>query len=171
MRQVTILALRAVLVALFVGSVLVQMGAAVGAANDDDFQSDFGNLGVPILVVIILGIVTIQVVLVCTWKLATMVRHGTVFSHAAFRYIDIVIGAIAAAAVLMLTLASLLASVNTNLPEEDQVPPGMVLLAGGVALAIFGVALVVLVMRMLLVQAVARDAEANRMQNELDEVI
>ena len=37
---------------------------------------------------------------VCVWRLLTMVRRGTVFSHAAFRYVDIVIGAIAAASVL-----------------------------------------------------------------------
>ena len=34
-----------------------------------------------------------------------------------------------------------------------------------------GIALIVLVMRMLLAQAVARDAEANHLQAELDEVI
>ncbi len=42
---------------------------------------------------------------------------------------------------------------------------------GGVGLAILGVALIVLLMRMLLAQAVARDVEAARMQAELDEVI
>jgi len=42
---------------------------------------------------------------------------------------------------------------------------------GGVGVAILGVTLIVLVLRMLLVQAVARDAEAAQMQAELDEVI
>jgi hypothetical protein len=42
---------------------------------------------------------------------------------------------------------------------------------GGIGLAIPGVALVVFVLRMLLVQAVARDVEASRMQAELNEVI
>jgi hypothetical protein len=44
-------------------------------------------------------------------------------------------------------------------------------LLGGVGLAVFGVALIVLVLRMLLAQAVARDGEATRMQAELAEVI
>ncbi|MBT2535360.1 DUF2975 domain-containing protein [Arthrobacter sp. ISL-69] len=35
--------------------------------------------------------------LVCVWRLLTMVRRGTVFSHAAFRYVDVVTGAVAAA--------------------------------------------------------------------------
>jgi len=34
----------------------------------------------------ILGLVTVQVALVCVWRLVTMVRRGTVFSHAAFHY-------------------------------------------------------------------------------------
>jgi Flp pilus assembly protein CpaB len=40
-----------------------------------------------------------------------------------------------------------------------------------VAVLVAGIALIVLVQRMLLVQAVARDAEANHPQSELDEVI
>ena len=47
----------------------------------------------------------------------------------------------------------------------------MVGLICGVSLVVAGVALVVLVLRMLLAQAVARDAEAQVLQAELDEVI
>lgn len=47
----------------------------------------------------ILGIGTAQVALVCVWRLVTAVRRGTVSSHAAFRYVDVVIGAIVGAAV------------------------------------------------------------------------
>jgi hypothetical protein len=46
-----------------------------------------------------------------------------------------------------------------------------VLLIGGAGLLVAGVALIVLVLRMLLAQAVARDAEASHLQAELDEVI
>ena len=92
------------------------------------------------------------VVLVCVWRLVTMVRRGTVFSHAAFRYVDVVIGAIAAAAVLVFALAVVLA-------PGEAVAPGVVLLVCGVALGVLGVALIVFVQRMLLAQA------------ELDEVI
>jgi hypothetical protein len=49
--------------------------------------------------------------------------------------------------------------------------PGVTLIMGGIGVAILGVALIVLVLRMLLAQAVARDVEAMRMQAELDEVI
>jgi hypothetical protein len=47
----------------------------------------------------------------------------------------------------------------------------MVLLIGGAGVLVAGIALIVLVLRMLLAQAVARDAEAHHLQAELDEVI
>jgi len=49
--------------------------------------------------------------------------------------------------------------------------PGVTVIMGGIGLAILGVALIVLVLRMLLAQAVARDVEATQMQAELAEVI
>jgi hypothetical protein len=46
-----------------------------------------------------------------------------------------------------------------------------VLLIGGLAVLVAGVALIVAVLRMLLAQAVDRDAEAQHLRAELDEVI
>ena len=42
---------------------------------------------------------------------------------------------------------------------------------GGIGVAILGVALIVVVLRMLLAQAVARDVEAMQLKAELNEVI
>jgi hypothetical protein len=166
MGKLTVLALRAVLVALLAGSVFVQtvMVFLLGRDLAEELDADLAYLRVPILVITVLGIVTIQIVLVCVWRLVTMVRRGTVFSHAAFRYVDIITGAVVAAAVLMFALGVLLA-------PGEAVPPGMVLLIGGAGLAILGVALVVIVLRTLLAQAVARDVEAAQLQAELEEVI
>ncbi|TMR95244.1 DUF2975 domain-containing protein [Nonomuraea basaltis] len=165
MGKLTVLTLRAMLVALLAGSVFVQTAMVPLLAIDlEALNADLAHLRTPFLVITVLGVVTVQVVLVCVWRLATMVRRGTVFSHAAFRYVDVVIGAIVAAAFLMFALGVILA-------PGDPVPPGMVLLIGGAGVAILGVALIVLVLRMLLAQAVARDVEAAQMQAELDEVI
>jgi hypothetical protein len=49
--------------------------------------------------------------------------------------------------------------------------PGLVGLVCGASLVIAGVALIVLVLRMLLVQAVARETEAQHLRSELNEVI
>ncbi|RJL24248.1 DUF2975 domain-containing protein [Bailinhaonella thermotolerans] len=165
MGKVTVLALRVVLAALLGGSVFVQaVMVPLLAADLEDLAGEYAYLRVPLIVIFLLGIVTGQVVLVCVWRLVTMVRRGTVFSHAAFRYVNVVIGAFVAAALVVFALAVLLA-------PGEAVAPGIVLLICGVSLAVLAVALVVLVLRMLLAQAVATDAEAARMRAELDEVI
>ena len=165
MGKLTVLALRAVLVALFGGSVFVQTVMVALLANDlRDLDPEYAYLRTPILVITVLGILMAQVVLVCVWQLVTMVRRGTVFSHAAFQYVHVMIGVIVAAALVVFALGFVLA-------PGEAVAPGVVLLIGGTGVAILGVALVVVVLRMLLAQAVARDVEATQLQAELEEVI
>ena len=166
MGNLTTLALRIVIAMVLAGSLFVQAVMVPLLATDlnEDFGSDVADVGVALIVITVLGIVTIQVTAICVWRLVTMVRRGTVFSHAAFRYVDVVIGAVATASLLTFGLGVVLA------PGET-VAPGVVLLIGGLAVIIAGIALIVLVMRMLLAQAVARDAEAHHLQAELDEVI
>ncbi|MFE2054011.1 DUF2975 domain-containing protein [Streptomyces sp. NPDC056465] len=161
MGKLAVGALRAVLVVVLTGTVFVQASMVWALATDPEQ----GSLPLtPLRLVTILGMVSVQVALVCVWRLVTMVRRGTVFSHAAFRYVDTVIGAIVAASLVWFTVTAL----NAPGQRED---PGVTVIMGGVGLAILGVALLVLVMRTLLVQAVARDVEASRMRAELDEVI
>jgi Protein of unknown function (DUF2975) len=165
MGKLTVHALRAVLVALLAGTVFVETVMVPLLALDlGHLDADYQYLRTPFLVITVLGVVTVQVVLVCVWRLVTMVRRGTVFSHAAFRYVHVAIGAVVAAAGLMFALAVVLA-------PGEAVAPGIVLLICGASLAILGVALLVLVLRTLLAEAVARDVEAARMRTELAEVI
>jgi len=161
----TVLALRIVLAMVLAGSLFVQVVMAPLLAIDlNELDPDYAYLRTPLVVIPVLGGVTIQVTLVCVWRLLTMVRRGTVFSHAAFRYVDVVIAAIATASLLTFALGVILA-------PGEAVPPGMVLLIGGAAVLVAGTALIVLVLRLLLAQAVVRDAEAHHLQAELDEVI
>ena len=157
-----VLALRIVLAIALVGSLFVQVVMVPLLAID--LEEAPAPVRVPVVVIMLLGIVTIQVTMVCVWRLLTMVRRGTVFSHAAFRYVDVVIGAAAVASLLTFWLGFTLA-------PGEAVAPGIVLLIGGAAVLIGGVALIVLVLRMLLAQAVALDAEAHHLKAELDEVI
>ena len=162
MGSLTVLALRIVLAIALAGSVFVQ--AVMLPLLWIDLDEAPASVRVPLVVIVFLGIVTMQVSAVCVWRLLTMVRRGTVFSPAAFRYVDIVFGALAAASLLTFAMAVTLA------PGED-VAPGVVGLICGLSVVVAGVALVVLVLRMLLAQAVARDAEADHLQAELNEVI
>jgi hypothetical protein len=161
MGKLTVGALRAVLVVVLAGTVFVQALMVWALATDPED----GSLPLtPLRVITILGMVSVQVALVCVWRLVTMVRRGTVFSDAAFRYVDVVIGAIVAAALVWFAVTVL------NAPGQ-RADPGVTVIMGGIGVAILGVALLVLVLRMLLAQAVARDVEAAQMQAELDEVI
>ncbi|MET8582255.1 DUF2975 domain-containing protein [Streptomyces collinus] len=163
MGKLTVGALRAVLVVMLAGTGFVQAGMVWALVSGNDPED--GSLPLtPLRVITILGMVSVQVVVVCVGRLVSMVRRGTVFSHAAFRYVDIVIGAIVAAALVWFAVTA----VNAPGQRDD---PGVTLIMGGVGVAILGVALIVLVLRMLLAQAVARDVEATRMEAELDEVI
>ena len=161
MGKLTVRALRAVLVVVFAGTLFIQVSmvwALIAKPVDGPLPLTAFR------VIAFVGMVTVQVALVCVWRLVAMVRRGTVFSHAAFRYVDGVIGTIVMAALLWFTVTA----VNAPGQRDD---PGVTLIMGGIGLAILGVALIVLVLRMLLAQAVARDVEATQMQAELDEVI
>ena len=163
MGKLTVGALRVVLVMMLAGTVFVQAGMVWALVTGSDPED--GSLPLtPLRVITILGMVSVQVAVVCVWRLVSMVRRGTVFSHGAFRYVDIVIGAIVAAALMWFAVTA----VNAPGQRDD---PGVTVIMGGIGVGILGVALIVLVLRMLLAQAVARDVEAAQMQAELDEVI
>ncbi|MGW6207806.1 DUF2975 domain-containing protein [Streptomyces sp. NPDC055089] len=163
MGKLTVGALRVVLVVVLAGTVFVQAGMVwvlVGGNDPEDGSLPLTSLRV----CTILGMVAVQVALVCVWRLVTMVRRGTVFSRTAFRYVDVMIGAIVAAALVWFTVTG----VNAPGQRDD---PGVTVIMAGVGVAILGVALIVHVLRLLLAQALARDVEASQMQAELDEVI
>ncbi len=163
-----IAALRVVIAIALAGSVVTQVGMV--ALLWLDTETDPTGFGISLVVIGVLIVVTLQVTAVCIWRLLTMVRRGTVFSHAAFRYVDAMIGSVGAAAVLVLAVAVVARFANHATPG-DEVAPGLVGLISGLALVIAGVALLVYVMRTLLAQAVALDSEAKQLQAELDEVI
>ena len=163
MGKLTVYALRAVLVLVLAGTVLLQALMAWTLASGNDPED--GTLPLTALrVITILGMISVQVIGVCVWRLVTMARRETVFSPAAFRYVDIVIGAIVAAALVWFAVTA----VNAPGQRDD---PGVTIIMGGIGVAILGVALIVLVLRALLAQAVARDGEATQLQAELNQVI
>jgi len=163
MGKLTVHALRAVLVVVLAGTVLIQASMVWVLVSGSDPED--GSIPLTALrVITILGLVSIQVAVLCVWRLVSMVRRGTVFSHAAFRYVDVMIGAIVAAALVWFAVTA----VNAPGQRDD---PGVTVIMAGIGVGILGVALVVLVLRMLLAQAVARDVEAAQLKADLDEVI
>lgn len=163
MGKLLTLALRAVLALALAGSLFVQLRTVPLLSKDLEEAGTDAGVRISALLIVVLGIAAVQVTLVCVWRLLTMVRRGTVFSHAAFRYVDVIFWAIAAASVLVFGIAVLLA--------PGDAAPGIVLLICGASLLIAGMALIMLVLRALLAQAADRDAEASQLRAELGGVI
>ena len=161
MGKLTILALRVVIALALVGSLVVQ--TFIVPAIWRDLEGVELWLRIVFVTIIILGVVTMQIFAVCVWQLLTKVRRGSVFSESSFRYVDVIIWAIVAAAVLAFTMAVLLA--------PGGIAPGIVGLICGASLVLGGMALLVVVMKQLLRQAIDREHEAEALRSELSEVV
>ena len=114
MGKLTLLALRIVLAMVLTGSLFVQV--VMVPLFWQDLDEAPAGVRIPVVAIVVLGIVSVQVTAVCVWKLLTMVRRGTVFSDAAFRFVDLIFLAVAFASALAFTLGVVLA------PGEDVAP-------------------------------------------------
>lgn len=168
MGRSAVLALRLVIATALAWSVVVQVAAVALLPFDDDTTT---GTGITLAVICVLGVACMQVIGVCIWQLLTMVRRWSVFSGRAFPYVDGVIGAISAEALVVLAVAVVAWLDNHRTPPGGDDAPGLVVLILLLALVVAGVALVVYVLRILLAQAVALDSEAKHLKSELDEVI
>ena len=139
--------LRVLLVLLFGALVAAQILAVPGTlARMVDQSPELADLRWPMLVVAVLGMLCVQVVIVCTWKLLTMVEDDRIFSEASLVWVDAIVWAVFAAWVLLLGMFIYL---GVNLGFDPGFPGLlMVMVLAGAALG-----LLVLVMRALLRQA------------------
>lgn len=147
MRDLTITALRVLIVVLLLGLVLVQAWILPVLAHDSaQMYPEVAYLQIPFLVLSILAVACAQVVLWCIWKLLSMVRGDSIFSDRAFRYVDVVVwAAVAGGVVLLIVLVWLGAAAGG--------PPGVTLALGCGILCCLALALLMLVMRGLLRKA------------------
>lgn len=110
----------------------------------------------PATIVAVFLVLCVQVVVVATWRLLSMVQEDRIFSDAAFKWVDAIIAAIGAAW-LVLVVIFLLVGFNAD-------DPGPVMLLLLVLVGVTVVGLLMLVMRALLRQATA-------LRTDLDGVI
>lgn len=158
MGRITIAVLRVLIAVSLVGSVAVQALIVPMLWLDLGAEELWGRIAV--VGMIVLGVGTMQVFGVCVWMLLTRVRRGSIFSVSSFRFVNVIIGAILVAAAVAFAFAALLA--------PGDAAPGIVALIGGVGLVLCGMALLVVVMKALLRQAIDRDLEARSLRSELD---
>jgi hypothetical protein len=101
----------------------------------------------PATAVSVFWVLCIQVVIVCTWKLLTLVKNDRIFSDAAFGWVNAIVWAISAGWVV-LVVAFLFIGVNAS-------DPGLPLLLFVMVVGVTVLGLLMIVMRRLLRQATA----------------
>ena len=155
--------LRALLVLMFAATLLGQLLSWPGEIADTAREgSPLAPLRWPLTVMAVLGLVCVQVVIVATWKLLTMVQVDRIFSASAFAWVDTILYAICAAWTLLFLGATAIVTVIYFTPSLRD--PGVPIMLGGIVLAAGVVVLLMLVMRVLLRRAAA-------LRSDLDEVI
>ncbi|WP_086829689.1 DUF2975 domain-containing protein [Allokutzneria sp. NRRL B-24872] len=119
-------------------------------------QPERAHLQWPLTAIAVFGLLCVEVVVVATWKLLTLVRKDRIFTKASMVWVDAIVWAIAAAWVVLLGIF-LWVGFNADDPGAP-----MMLFAMVVGLAVVG--LVMVVMRALLQQATA-------LRTDMEEVI
>ncbi|MGW8483266.1 DUF2975 domain-containing protein [Microbacterium sp. NPDC055903] len=152
------LALKALIAVMIALLVVAQIAMVPGvAAVTADNNPDLAFLRVPGIIGAVLFLVLVQIVLVCIWRLLSLVREDEIFSPRAFRYVDIIMGTLIAAAVLIAGALIVIYSARA-------VNPGILLL--GILGIVVGAALALLV-------AVLRGLlrKALQLEQDLSEVV
>ena len=158
MRNVVIVAAKALIVVLFAAIVFEQV--AYVPANARSFAQaapEFAALELPGILLVDALLLCGQVVLVCVWALLSLAAEDRIFDNAAFRWVDIIIGSIAVAGLLIVAGLVVLDAASAGGPFTALV--GLISL-----ICAAGLALVVVVMRGLLRQA-------TQLRQDLSEVV
>jgi hypothetical protein len=138
--------LRVLLVVLFAVLVLLQVVSLPGQfAHMAEQSPELAYLRWPLTALSVFWVACVQVVVVATWQLLTLVRQDRIFSEQSSPWVDVIVAAIVAAWVV-LGFASLWVAFNA----ED---PGFPILVFLVDVSVTVLLLLMLVMRQLLKQA------------------
>ena len=139
-------ALRLFLVVLFGILVLFQVMSLPGQfAHMAKESPEDAYLRWPLTAITVFWVLCIQVVVVATWKLLTLVQHDRIFSDAAMGWVNAIVGAIGAAWVVLVGLF-----LYVGFKADD---PGLPLLMFLMVVGVAVVGLLMVVMRALLRQA------------------
>ncbi|QAY60483.1 DUF2975 domain-containing protein [Microbacterium protaetiae] len=158
MRDVAVILTKALIVVLFAALLVCQIVLLPVLAGDVAHDApEFAGLQVPGVVLTVLLLVCVEVMLVCVWRLLSMVAEDSIFRPAAFRWVDAIIIAVLVAVVLVVAGMILIDRAGAGTP---------VALIGGILAIIvgLGIALVVVVLRELLRQAV-------QLEQDMSEVV
>lgn len=138
--------LRIFLAVLFGVLVLLQVMSLPGQfAHMAQESPDMAHLRWPLTAITVFWVVCAQVVVVCTWKLLTLVNRDRIFTQSSLKWVDAIVWAIAAAWAVLL---GVFLAVGFNADD-----PGLPLLMLLVLTSVTVLGLLMVVMRALLRQA------------------
>lgn len=158
-----ILPLRILLILAFAFS-LVMLFVSIPGSFADDLSRAPGSAHLlwPILIAVELVVLGFLLIIVCTWRLLTMVRVDRIFSEDSMRWVDIIVWTFVVAWLALCVLAAYLVAVISFTPELRD--PGVPVLLFGMVVIGGVLVMVVAVLRVLLRRATA-------LQRDLEEVI
>jgi Protein of unknown function (DUF2975) len=158
--ELQVLVLRIFLATLFAFLIVMQVFSLPGDIVHDVQQApEAAHLLWPILAVQELEILCFQVVIVCTWKLLTMVQKDRIFSEASLSWVNGIVWSFVAGWLILLSLAVYLTAFIYFTPE---------LRDPGIPIVLFGMVLIgaVLVLLMVIMRALLRQATTLRTDME-----
>jgi hypothetical protein len=158
MHRTTIVVLQVLIVGLLALLLFCQIVVLPQTANSmATLYPEFAQLRVPGIVIGVVFALCAQVLLVCVWRLLTLVRAGAIFSERAFVWVDVALGAVAVATLLVVGSLILLQIAGASPPSIS-----LLCLIGIVVGA--GLSLLIVVLRGLL-------RKASQLEQDLSEVV
>jgi hypothetical protein len=158
MQRSTIVALKVLIVALLAILVFCQIAVVPQVAAQSAVRySEIAYLEIPGTIVGIAFLVCVQIVLVCVWRLLSLVSRESIFSERAFPDVDASLAAVGFATLLVLVALIVLAATGFATPSI------VLLCLLGVVVGI-GLCLLIVVLRGLL-------KKAWRLEQDLSEVV
>lgn len=160
---IPVVLLRILLAALFAFLLLMQVMSFPGEFSDDPRDSP-QSAGISILLLVVgeLGALCLQVVIVCTWQLLTLVARDRIFSPASMGWVNGILGAFLAGWLLLTGTAAYLTAFIFFTPEERD---------PGVPVVLFGIVLIATVLLLLMVVLRALLRQATTLRADMEEVI
>jgi hypothetical protein len=158
-----VIVLRIFLAALFAFLIVMQVMSLPGdIAHDVQESPGAAHLLWPVLVVQELEVLCFQVVIVCTWKLLTMVQKDRIFSEASLAWVNGIVWSFVAGWLLLLGLSIYLTGFIHFTPEIRD---------PGIPLALFGMVLIGAVLVLLMVILRALLWQATTLRTDMESVI
>ena len=161
--QRLILPLRIALVLAFAFAIVMQVLAMPGELMEGLRRApEFAHLYWPTFIVTELELLGFQVLIVCTWKLLTMIREDRIFSEESSKWVNLIVRTVFTGWLVFAAFSAYVVSVIYLTPEIRD--PGTPML-------LFGILLVGAVLVMLIVVMRTLQRQATTLRNDLDEVI